>query len=500
MRNYTLIGKNISSTGFFSEYLPPCFQLDDNVFRFPPPIQCDAITPYSFTMSRYSGAKARRTIFIPEIGAYLAAQGYMNDNGILKELIEFSERSTVSFSPILGKDDSIVRHEQIYGEPGPEEVAPAPTQYIENIAEKIIRSAGAKQILKLDISNCFSSFYMHMIPAIILGADGAETEYRKWLQGNASETYKKYQKLDVVIRQQNLNRTNGLLPGILSSKIIAEAILTRIDLELEERGLVFSRYVDDYEVYLYRNEAEEVITAFEQTLRRYGFVLNSEKTEIIDYPYYVEENFEKLLDGQLRDGMGVEEWMGLFNTFFSLERNGVKGAVRYLIKTIDARPVSSNCPLLKAYLLSAIANNDRSLTKACSILIAHREELILSENDLATVRKMIQYHLGCEHDLEIIWLLFLLTETGNIQAGDAIVDKVVNSKIELAQLLLFRKNLITAEQTEVLKQKAASWILLYEFYAEEHISEDTFIERLGVQKNLLMYQKFKRNSIHFCLQ
>lgn len=315
MRNYTLIGKNISSTGFFSEYLPPCFQLDDNVFRFPPPIQCDAITPYSFTMSRYSGAKARRTIFIPEIGAYLAAQGYMNDNGILKELIEFSERSTVSFSPILGKDDSIVRHEQIYGEPGPEEVAPAPTQYIENIAEKIIRSAGAKQILKLDISNCFSSFYMHMIPAIILGADGAETEYRKWLQGNASETYKKYQKLDVVIRQQNLNRTNGLLPGILSSKIIAEAILTRIDLELEERGLVFSRYVDDYEVYLYRNEAEEVITAFEQTLRRYGFVLNSEKTEIIDYPYYVEENFEKLLDGQLRDGMGVEEWMGLFNTF-----------------------------------------------------------------------------------------------------------------------------------------------------------------------------------------
>jgi len=113
---------------------------------------------------------------------------------------------------------------------------------------------------------------------------------------------------------------------------------------------------------------------------------------------------------------------------------------------------------------------------------------------------MIQYHLGCEHDLEIIWLLFLLTETGNIQAGDAIVDKVVNSKIELAQLLLFRKNLITAEQTEVLKQKAASWILLYEFYAEEHISEDTFIERLGVQKNLLMYQKFKRNSIHFCLQ
>ena len=500
MRNYNLIGKNIASTGFFSEYLPPCFQLDDKVFRFPPPAQCDTIAPYSFTMSRYSGTKARRTIFIPEIGSYLVAQEYMNTSGSLEELIEFSERSKASFSPILGKNDSIVRHEQIYGEPPElEEGTPIPTKYIENIAEKIIRSAGAKQILKLDISNCFSSFYMHMIPAIILGADSAEAEYRNSLKGSASETYTKYAKLDSVIRQQNLNRTNGLLPGILSSKIIAEAILTRIDIELEGYGLVFSRYVDDYEVYLYHDEAEEVITVFEHILRRYGFVLNSEKTAILDYPYYVEENFEKLLDGQLHDGMDIEDWMGLFNTFFSLERNGVKGAVRYLLKTIDARPVSTNCPLLKAYLLGAIANNDRSLSKACSILIAHREEIPLGENDLATVHKMLHCHLACEHDLEVIWLLFLLTETENIQAGDSVVEQIVNSNNELAQVLLFRKDLLTGELMDVLKRKAVSWILLYEFYAADHIDEDTFADTLGIQKNLPMYQKIKRNSIHFCL-
>ena len=191
--------------------------------------------------------------------------------------------------------------------------------------------------------------------------------------------------------------------------------------------------------------------------------------------------------------------MGLFNTFFSLERNGVKGAVRYLLKTIDARPVSTNCPLLKAYLLSAIANNDRSLSKACSILIAHRKEIPLGANDLATVHKMFQYHLACEHDLEVIWLLFLLIETGNIQANDSVVEQIVNSNIELAQVLLFRKSLLTEEFVDVLKRNATSWILLYELYATDHIDEDTFADMMGIQKSLPMYQRLKHNSIHFCM-
>ena len=74
----------------------------------------------------------------------------------------------------------------------------------------------------------------------------------------------------MAIRKQNLNRTNGLLVGPLLSKIIVEAILTRIDLELEAVGIHFSRYVDDYEVYLYRHEEKEIISVFEKILKQYG--------------------------------------------------------------------------------------------------------------------------------------------------------------------------------------------------------------------------------------
>lgn len=178
MRDYRIIGENIAQTGFFSEYLPPCFQLNIDVFKCPAPANCDVVAPYTFTMSRFNGNDARRIISLPEIGAYIAAHNYINEKNLIKDLIEFAEQSNASFSPILGQDDSIIRHEQAY-ENHPEMGQPIPTQYIENIEKKLIRAAGARQILKLDISNCFSSFYMHMIPAIFLGVEIAEQEYRK---------------------------------------------------------------------------------------------------------------------------------------------------------------------------------------------------------------------------------------------------------------------------------------------------------------------------------
>lgn len=501
MRDYKIIGEKIAQTGFFSEYLPPCFQVNVDVFKCPAPKNCDVIAPYTFTMSRFNENDARRTIFIPEIGSYIAAHNYINAKNLLKDLIEFTEQSNASFSPILGQDDSIIRHEQIY-ESRPEIGQAIPTQYIDNIAKKLIRAAGARQILKLDISNCFSSFYMHMIPAIFLNAETAEQEYRKSQKKGiqqASEEYKKYNELDIVIRRQNLNRTNGLLVGPLLSKIIVEAILTRIDLELEAVGLRFSRYVDDYEVYLYRHEGKEVISAFENILKRYSFSLNSDKTELIDFPYYVEENFEKLLDGRLRDNMNQQEWMELFNTFFLMEKNGVKGAIRYVLKMIESRPVIVECPLFKAYLLSIIANNERSLSKACSLLIINRDKLPLETEDIGIIKSMLSYQIICEHDLEVIWLLYLLIQTENINKNDQVIEELVGSNNELAQIMLLRKGLLSQKLIDQVKNKAYSWILLYELYSEAYIDEETFIDKLGLEKNIDMYKSFRYRTIHFCI-
>lgn len=503
VRNYTTVEKEIAETGFFSEYLPPCFKLDPKVFMRTPPESCDLIKPYCFTMSRYNGNDARRSIFIPEIGAYLVVQNYMNEKNIVKELVEFTENNDASFSPILGKNDSIMRHEQSYDGITTTQVEEISSDYIENIAKKIIKSTGAKKVLKLDISNCFSSFYMHMIPTILLGVEGAERDYNKFLKDpndhTISNTYRKYRKLDEVLRRQNSNRTNGLLSGPLTSKMIAEGIFTRIDTELKSEGIKFSRYVDDYEVYLFDDNEKIIISIFTRVLKRYGFSLNNEKTEVVDFPYYVAKNLEKIFREHRKEYFDNSDLMELFNTYFILEKNGTKGAVRYLLKTLEQNPIEqTNTALYKAYLLTIIKNNERSLTKACSLLIENKESLTLDEKDVAIIKQMLNKHISFEHDLEVLWLLYLLIETFNIQIDDSLVQQIVDSKNELAHIILLRKELLGEEKIAQVISNAFSWLLIYELYVSEHITEDVFKSKLNLNKNLHMYQYLKQNNVHFC--
>lgn len=503
-RNYKQLYKTMSLTGFYSEYLPPCFSLNEKVLLNPPVSDCDLIPPYSFTMSRFNGNDARRTLFIPEIGAYLAAQSYMDENDIIQELIEFSQYDEHSFSHILSGDETIVRHEQVYDQSPAlgEEPSSYASVYIQNISEKLIRSAGAKKILKLDISNCYSSVYMHMMPAILLGVEQAEAEYKKYVRHvddpSISPIYRKYRKLDEAIRRQNLNRTNGLLPGILSSRLIAEAILARVDLELEERGLHFVRYVDDYEVFLYDDNEKEAVSIFSQVINRYGFSLNYEKMIIVDFPFYVVENFESILGDKLKYVLPIDDMIDVFNTFFKLEQNGTKGAIRYLVKRFELQPMQTDMPkLYTSYLLTIMANNERSLSKCCSILVAQKDTYPLTQAEKDRIQKMLEKHLKAGHDLEVAWLLFLLIETGSMKKGDSIIQDALTQGQELSHVILLRRDLLTEEEISAVKEHATSWLLLYELYAADIITEEDFVSRLNLNKNLPMYQKFKHHKIHF---
>lgn len=501
-RNYVQIEKEIAKTGFFSEYLPPCFKLNSKVLLYPPANPCDLIPPLRFTMSRFNGNDARRSIFVPEIGAYLVAREFMKEHQIIKEIIEFSETSEFSFSPILSKNDDIMRHEGSYL-CEPDGFDGITSDYIENIAKKIIGAVGAKKILKLDISNCFHSFYMHMIPTIIMGRDIAEENYNKFLKNSndptIDEKYLTYSQLDAVIRQQNMNQTNGLLPGTLYSKIIAEGMLSRIDLDLKGQNLKFSRYVDDYEVYLYDDDEKRVISTFEKVLMRYGFTLNAEKIEVVDFPYYITSNLEKIFSDHTKDSLNTADIMALFNTFFTMEKDGTKGAIRYLLKSIESAPIEMKNPALyKSYLLSVIKNNERSLVKACALLIDARATVPLTETDVKFIRDLLCTHIDLGHDLEVIWLTYLLIKTDNISHDDSIVARIAQSQNELAQLLLLRKNLLTEATRTQICQNASSWVLLYELYVAEYVDEESFKDKLNLKKNTNMYQKLKQNSFHFC--
>lgn len=496
-RNYKEIYKSIILDGFFSEYLPPCFKLDELMFKNPPKSNCDLIQPYSFTMSRFNTNDSRRTIFIPEIGAYAVLNEYIKNNQILEEITEFIDSNPFSFSKIIMEDGSIRKHEQVYGE----EITEGEkinSQYIDNVVKKLILSAGAKKVLKLDIANCFSSFYTHYIPAIILGYEKAEENYKKNLRGEqVEETYKKYSKLDEIIRKQNKNQTNGLLVGPIISKIIVEGLLSRIDIELRNKGLLFTRYVDDYEVYLFDDNEDYVKSIFISILKKYGLNLNFEKVEILDFPYYTVNNFDKIIEFYSGDKVEDYDLIQLFNDFFEIERSGTKGAIRYLLKCLENEPINvGNNDLFDSYILTIMSNNSRSLTKACSLLIKNKMGSKVNEKHVEHIKSMMEINVKKDYDLEVIWLLYVLIETNNIVKDDSVVNIILESDNETAKIMLLRKNLTS--NVEIIKQEAKSWILNYELFASGFIDIDELCEIIPLNRNKEMYEKLKEQDLHFC--
>ena len=144
-----------------------------------------------------------------------------------------------------------------------------------------------------------------------------------------------------------------------------------------------------------------------------------------------------------------------------------------------------------------MANNDRTLTKACSIFINNKEKYPLSEIDVEIIGQLLENHIAYGHDLEVIWLIYLLEETGNLKKDSLLVERVVNTQNELAHLILLHNDLVNEDQEKAIKLKSESWILVYELFARELISENEFVGRLNVRKNLKMYQHLKKSGIHF---
>lgn len=516
--DYIKINKEVALTGFFSEYLPNCFSLDKKILKIVPSETFDKVSPLTFTMSRYTKNQGRRTISIPEICSYLVVQNYIKEESIIKELVEFTQTSNCSFSPILSEGGDVVRHETIYVNSNNPTVTRR-DDYIDNVMDKIKKSAASRAILALDVANCFGSFYMHMIPAILLGAESAQDEFLQSVNSvcEPAESYAKYSKLDKLMRGMNLDRTNGLLVGPLYSKILAEALFTRIDIELTDLKVSFSRYVDDYEVYIYDNEQEAVLNKFTTVFRKYGFSLNAEKTQLKKFPFYNSENLSRTFSNKIKfmkelygdvnkENIEYNEFtIDLFNTFLHLEEQSVPGAVRFCLKSFyqylmaeNAEEFSCDSELFTSYLLSILQNEPRSLINVCQLLLSESPLICLSQEIVDRLHLIATEHLAKENDLEAIWLIYVLLERCYLMIKQELIVAILNSSNELAQIMIYNKELINTSDIKKLENKATSWLLLYEMYKDDDITELTLKEKLKINKNIVYYRKFKEQRIKFC--
>ncbi len=141
---------------------------------------------------------------------------------------------------------------------------------------------------RLDVSNCFASIYTHSF-AWSTGTDlhskshlGKVSDFHRLDLGRA---------FDSVMQRSNWGETHGICVGPEASRVFAEIIFQKMDLEIEDRvaaagidrkSYEFLRYVDDYFVYSSdKSTLEAVSRILESVLASHGFALNSTKT--VDY-------------------------------------------------------------------------------------------------------------------------------------------------------------------------------------------------------------------------
>lgn len=148
---------------------------------------------------------------------------------------------------------------------------------------------------KFDIKRCFESIYTHSISWAIKGKIYAKNNK------NSKEAFEN--KIDKLVQKSNWGETNGIPIGSEFSRIFAEIILQRIDLELEailgaeefkvngnniKNGIDYKicRYVDDFFVFVNSKEVGKVIlTEYEKVLMKYKLFPNEKKSKIISRPF-----------------------------------------------------------------------------------------------------------------------------------------------------------------------------------------------------------------------
>ncbi len=479
----------------FSEYLPSEFSTSDlssKCFEFRAPNT--SLAPIEFTMDKYNDLGNRRFISVPEIWSYINAINSLSDGNALQKILELNNKDEHSLSKIINEKKQIKNFSDGYGfyVDSQKEIVDIETEkdFSKNLELKIEKSKGCECILHLDISNFYNSIYTHNITTIIEGSEWATREYHK--NNNHSNLYKVLSNIDSKLAAMNQKRTHGFLMGPRLSFILAESLLTRIDVELEEQlsrlRIDFVRYVDDYDVFLKnRGQIKEVEAIFNRVLQTYGLLLNDSKTKVENFPYYSYIDFNKCVKEE--DGI-----LDAYSKFSSIEKlNMQNGALLYFCQNILSQYTSTRLALSLSF--SMLKNVSKSLMSCCKNIVNFNSD----EEDKKTIRTLLidllKDFTKKQLDLECVWVLYTLLK---LFPRYSIEDDTLAYDLNEICLVIYMYESKYGKQEEFIKERAkeCGWLLNYELFYNNIICSEEFSNNLKLE-SIKEYEYLKKEKIHF---
>ena len=403
--------EQVTRYGFFSEIIPECFDTDKLVdkvmdiisfvkidIKHKPDNEIWVTAPVS--LSTYKSAINRRIISVPNPEAFLRLVKFMAVNW--NEIKEVSKSESSLSSITCMQDYSATTDIEEINCPLLKEKRHRKSDFIKGIESCISVSIGHQFRLKLDVANCYNSIYTHSVAWGICGKEKVKQYMQNKKTMPIPDKYDLGDGLDIFMRFQKNNETNGIITGPFTSRIFSEILFSAIDKIMKDKGFVFRRYVDDYKFYFRsREKAEESVPKIERILNEYNLNLNLSKTTIEHFPY---DNYSDMKE-IYNTAFSKKKIIGVLNEASNLYAKGEKGAYKYALKFLKNKKLeTTKFDVIIPLLINIMLLDPRYGKYVIGFMESNREEL-----NIAKLEKVVNEELGknLEQELQQEALLFL---------------------------------------------------------------------------------------------
>ena len=371
------------------------------------------------------------------------------------------------------------------------------------IKRTLIRST-ARYILNADISRFYHSIYTHSIPWALHSKATAKADRSNRLLGN---------NLDRLVRNAQDQQTMGIPIGPDTSLLIAEIILTAVDNELASVGLANGfRYIDDYEFgFTTMAEAENAISALQNSLHKYELALNPQKTKIQTLPLPTEHpaiselrvfNFRSSPVGQLSD------LVRFFDRAFTYSKDSPEECVlRYAVSRLSGvtfHPLTFT--IIENLLLQTAMIEPGAIRLVLNQLLRLRLwGHPLNRNQIAQAfNYLIQQHAPQGHGSEVAWAIWgLIVLKLPLEDQSANASIIMDDSIVAILLLDARRKALVSRSVDISHLRSFmttsdlygdQWLLTYEANVKGWFRSRRGADHVAADSSFAF---LKNNRIHF---
>lgn len=347
-------------------------------------------------------------------------------------------------------------------------------------AKKAFLEATSDWLVKTDITRFYPSLYTHSIPWAAYGKERVKSAMPAY-KGSLAD------RIDVLVRSCNRNQTIGIPIGPETSRILAEIISARIDVDFQSKCGWLSvssvdRLQDDWIVGVDTLEkAEHVLSIITSVYRAYGLDINGSKTSVQRIIASRQDAWTSEIGAFLshqRGRLSGNRMRELLNLCLRLQaENPSDPVINYALAIIESSTLhNTDIEGMESFLLKAAVVAPNSMDRICRILlnIQHATRKVSVKRIVDRFLILAERNLENEHLYETIWLLHTIRGLKRAVSSKRICELAeVTSSSALALLLLDMNSkglgfaALPKEQWEakISEQSIASdwtWLLGYE--------------------------------------